>query len=77
MPSNTLTDRQKSVAEVLSVIRTQSQEAAAGLDAFFAPDAGEGEARPDFAVLTGTRVQGDVRRPSLTPAPSAGDSHEA
>ncbi len=51
MPSDAMTDRQKSVAEVLSVIRTQSEEVAAGLDAFFAPDVREGEKRPDFAHL--------------------------
>ncbi len=51
MSSDAITDRQKSVAEILSVIRTQSEEAAAGLDAFFAPDVREGEERPDFAHL--------------------------
>lgn len=51
MPSDSITDRQKSVAEVLSLIRTQSEKAAAGLGAFFAPDVREGEDPPDFAQL--------------------------
>ncbi len=51
MTSDPITDRRKSVAEVLSVIRTQSEEVAASLDLFFAPDVREGESPPAFAEL--------------------------
>ncbi len=51
MSSKAITDRRKSVAEVLSVIRTQFAEVAASLDAFFAPDVRVGETPPDFEQL--------------------------
>ena len=51
MASDSISARQKSVAEILSVIRTQDEEVASSLDAFFAPDVREGETPPDFVAL--------------------------